>query len=574
MIQKEMMIYAKKYGIIPVLVQITLLQLLNVAINIVLAFEIAHLFTALFYTHKTDLDMYYILYIGLILAIKFVCHYYSTKLTHYTSFELKHKVRRELFEKLFSLTPQDITKLEISKVSQLAVEGIENIDVYYSRYLPQFFYSLLTPVLLFVIMARYNWKIALMLLISGFLIPVAIVAGVKIGKRIFKTYWNKYLDVGKRFVEGVEGLRTLKIYNGEQEYGEIMNKEAEDFRRMTMKVLRMQLQSITIMDLIAYLGAAMGIVCSIIAYKNGNLSLMGFIAFALLSIEFFVPFRLLGSYFHVGMNGTSALNLLSAILQIDSSKEVSSVDEEISGDLYIKHISYTYPETDKPALKDCNLIIKQSEVTGIAGASGAGKTTFTHILQRFIEPEEGSIKIGGTTLEEMPIDQVHRMIGCVSNRSHIFEGTILSNLMMAKSTLEEEEAEEILRFVKLNQFSDQLHYQVQSGGTNLSSGQRQKLAIARMLLKNPKVLIFDEATANIDRKSEDDIFSIIKQISRQGKIVIVITHQLQRLVEANQIYVFSNGKIAEQGDHKTLMNNGDVYAELFREQQLIGRCLA
>ena len=574
MIQKEMMIYAKKYGIIPVLIQVTLLQLVNLTINIVLAFEIAQLFTDLFNAQNTNLDLFYILYIGLIIAIKFGCHYYATKLTHYTSFELKHKVRRELFEKLFSLTPQEITKLEISKISQLAVEGIENIDVYYSRYLPQFFYSLLTPVLLFVILARFNWKIALMLLISGFLIPVAIVAGVKIGKRIFKTYWNKYLDVGKKFVEGVEGLRTLKIYNGEQEYGEIMNKEAEDFRRMTMKVLRMQLQSITIMDLIAYLGAAMGIVCSIVAYKNGSLSLTGFICFALLSIEFFVPFRLLGSYFHVGMNGTSALNLLSSILKIESQKEETSVHEEISGDLCINHLSYTYPDTEQPALQNCNLIIKQGEVTGIAGVSGAGKTTFTHILQRFVEPDNGTITIGEKNLADLPIDRVHQMIGCVSNRSHLFEGTIFSNLRMAKSTLEEEEAQEILTFVKLDQFVHQLHYKVQSGGTNLSSGQRQKLAIARMLLKNPKVLIFDEATANIDRNSEDDIFSIIEQISRQGKIVIVITHQLQRLVGANQIYVVSNGKVSEQGDHKTLINNGGVYAELFVEQQSIGRCLA
>ena len=573
MIQKEMMLYAKKYGIIPVLIQITLMQLVNLTINIILAFEIARLFTALFNTQTTSYDVYYILYIGLIIAVKFGCHYYATKLTHYTSFELKHKVRRELFEKLFSLTPQDITKLEISKIGQLAVEGIENIDVYYSRYLPQFFYSLLTPVLLFIVLARFNWKIALMLIISGFLIPVAIVAGVKIGKRIFKTYWNKYLDVGKKFVEGVEGLRTLKIYNGEQEYGEIMNQEAEDFRRMTMRVLRMQLQSITIMDLIAYLGAAVGIVCSVVAYNNGSLSLTGFICFALLSIEFFVPFRLLGSYFHVGMNGTSALNLLSSILKIETQKETASDYENISGDLNLKNISYTYPDTEKPALENCDIIIKKCEVTGIAGASGAGKTTLTHILQRFIEPESGTITIDEKNLADFPIDQVHRIIGCVSNRSHLFEGTILSNLRMAKSTLENDEAEEILKFVKLDQFANQLNYKIHSGGTNLSSGQRQKLAIARMLLKNPEVFIFDEATANIDRKSEDDIFAIIEQISRQGKAVIVITHQLQRLVNANQIYVFANGKIAEQGNHKTLMNNGKVYRELFKEQQSIGRCI-
>ena len=574
MIQKEMMQYAKKFGIIPVLVQITLLQLLNLSINVLLAFEIAKVITSLFNGHLYHVDLYYILYVVLIIVVKFGCQYYGTKLTHYTSFELKHKVRRELFEKLFSLTPQEITKLEISKISQLAVEGIENIDVYYSRYLPQFFYSLLTPIVLFIILARLNWKIALMLLISGFLIPVAIVAGVKIGKRIFKTYWNKYLDVGKKFIEGVEGLRTLKIYNSEQKYGDIMNEEAEEFRRMTMKVLRMQLQSITIMDLIAYLGAAIGIVCSVIAYENGSLTLAGFICFAILSIEFFVPFRLLGSYFHVGMNGTSALNLLSSILKIESQKKETTVYEEITGDLMINHLSYTYPDNAKPALQDCNLLMKQGEVTGIAGASGAGKTTITHVIQGFIKPDGGTITIGEKNLAELPIDWVHQAIGCVSNQSYLFEGTIFSNLKMAKTTLEKEEAQEILKFVKLESFAHRLDYNVQSGGTNLSSGQRQKLAIARMLLKNPKVFIFDEATANIDRKSEDDIFAIMEQISRQGKIVIIITHQLQRLVGANQVYVISEGKIVEQGDYKILMNHGSIFADLVIEQQSIGRCLA
>ncbi len=574
MIQKDMLNYAKRYHVLPIVKKITIMQFINLFINICIAFEIAKVFSSLFNEGDFHLTPFYFVYLFSLLAVKSFCHYYSTKWTHYTSHRLKHRLRRELFEKLLTFSPRQITELETSKISQLAVEGIENIDVYYSRYMPQFFYSLGTPVILFAVMSFIHWKIALLLVISGFLIPVAIVAGVKIGKRIFKTYWNKYLNVGKRFVEGVEGMQTLKIYNGDEAFQEIMNQESEDFRIMTMRVLRMQLQSITIMDLIAYFGTALGIFCSVLAFRNGNLDLFGFVCFAILSVEFFLPFRLLGSFFHVGLNGVSSLQLLSSILEKETVVHKGEVPFKGNGDLLIRHLTYAYPNADQPVLKDCEFMFRNGTVTGIAGASGSGKTTLTNIIQRFLEPSQGEMLLGETDLGSMPPEQLHQLIGSVGSRPHIFEGTIYTNLMMAKPDLTKEEGKEILEFVKLCQFADQLEHPVQSGGTNLSSGQKQKLAIARMLLKNPQVLLFDEATANIDRQSEDDIFAIIHDISRQGKTVIVITHQLHRLQKADQVYLIDGGKVRERGTHEELLACQAVYAELFEEQQTMGRCLA
>ena len=570
MIQKEMLVYTKRYRISKILSLLTVLQLINLCINIVIAFGIAGIFSAMLQGQALELTTGFFLIVILLLGIKGGCHYYSTKLTHYTSHELKHALRKELFQKLLSFTPQQITSLQVSKMSQLSVEGIENIETYFSRYLPQLFYSLLAPLILFATLLFVQWKIALVLLISVFLIPISIVSAVKLGKRIFNMYWNKYLNVGKRFIEGVQGLHILKLYNSDQKFHDVMNAEAEEFRVMTMRVLRMQLQSITIMDLIAYGGTAAGIVLSVISYISGEISFFGFICFALLSIEFFVPLRLLGSYFHVGLNGVSAVQLLSSVLEAEV--EINNVEMPVSveGDLMINNVSYAYPgnEGDK-ALSNLNVAIPSGQFIGIVGESGSGKTTLSHLLQRFLEPTQGEVAIGTTNLNDLSIAQVHQIVGSVSHTAHIFEGTIFSNLQIGSDSLTEARASEILRFVRLKEFSSDLYGPVNSEGTNLSSGQRQKLAIARMLLKNPAIMIFDEATANIDQKSENDIFHIIKELRLEGKTLIVITHRLHNVISCDSILMLEHGKLIEKGTHDELMQLKGEYAHLYEEQQTL-----
>lgn len=566
MIQKEMMKLAEHYEIKKGLVWITILQVVNLVANIIIAFGMASIFTKLLMSQPVHITMGLTISCLVLLLIKGCCHYYATKLTHYTSHELKYKLRKELFQKLLNFTPQQITQLQVSKVSQLSVEGIENIETYFSRYLPQFFYSLITPVILFSALLFINWKIALVLLISVFLIPISIVSAVKIGKRIFKTYWNKYLNVGKRFVEGVQGLHILKMFNGDQAFQKIMNEESEQFRVMTMRVLRMQLQSITIMDFVAYGGTATGIVLSIMSFMHGHLSFFGFICFALLSIEFFVPLRLLGSFFHVGLNGVSAVQLLFSILETETVSEDGEPDWSIDGNLKLYAVSYTYPD-GKEALQNLDLTISKGHFTGIVGESGSGKTTFSHLLQRFIEPTQGAIFIGSVAMNELSTKQIHETIGSVNNTAHLFAGTIYSNLQMVAEDLTEKQASELLRFVKLPEFCHDIHTSVISEGLNLSSGQRQKLAIARMLLKNPEVMIFDEATANVDQQSERDIFHIIENLRRQGKTIIVITHRLQNIVNSDEIVMLENGQIIEKGSHDALMQRQGKYAHLYVEQQ-------
>lgn len=567
MIQKEMMVYAKCYSLFKILGWITALQIINLLANILIAVGIAAILSKMFSQQALSISSSFYLFGVLIVIIKGLCHYYSTKLTHYTSHELKYKLRRELLEKLLSLSPQQITQLQISKISQLSVEGIENIDIYYSRYLPQLFYSLLAPILLFITLAFIHWKITLFLLISMCAIPVAIVAAVKIGKQIFHSYWNKYLNVGKKFVEGVQGLHTLKMYDGDQEYQQLMNKESEDFRVMTMKVLRMQLQSITIMDLVSYLGTAVGIVFTIIAYRNDHLTLFGFICFAILAVEFFVPMRLLGSYFHVGLNGMSALKLLTSILEMRSETSKKLSTEPLDGEIHIQDVSYTYPDKSSSfTLNPCTFTIKKGELIGIVGQSGSGKTTISQLLQGFIQPSTGTITIGHKNMKNISPEVIHEYIGSVSNHSHIFEGTIFTNLQMGCSTLTEKQAIEMLQFVKLHEFCAKLHAPVQSEGINLSSGQRQKLAIARMLVKNPSVIIFDEATANIDQQSEYDIFQMIKDLQKQGKTIIVITHYLPNIIHSDEILVFNQGSLVEIGKHYELLIKEGIYAHLYKEQ--------
>lgn len=566
MIQKEMIQYVKRYDISKILVWITVLQVVNLLANIVIAFSIAHIFHKMLIGQTVGITAGMIAGAAILLLVKGFCHYYSTKLTHYTSHELKYKLRRELFEKLLSFTPKQITKLEVSKISQLSVEGIENIESYFSRYLPQLFYSLLAPLILFLALLTINWVIALVLLISVFLIPVSIVSAVKIGKRIFHTYWNKYLNVGKRFVEGVQGLHVLKLYNGDRAFHSLMNEESEEFRVMTMRVLRMQLQSITIMDFVAYGGTAAGIVLSILSFVEGHLSFFGFICFALLSIEFFVPLRLLGSYFHVGLNGVSAVKLLSGVLEADIEKESGQTHAPMGGDLVLRNVSFAYDEP-KTVLKQVDLVFGKGKFTGIAGESGSGKTTISHLLQRFIDPSEGEIAIGNVSFGDVPARAVQQLIGSVNNTPHLFEGTVFSNLQLAKEALTEKEAVDMLKFVRLPELCGDVYAPVISGGLNLSSGQRQKLAIARMLLKNPEVMIFDEATANIDKKSEKDIFQIIDQLKASGKTVIVITHRLGNLVNSDEIVLMDNGRVIETGSHQSLLDREGNYAALYREQQ-------
>jgi len=565
MIQKEMLQFAKKYNVMHIVMWITVLQVINLCVNIMLAFQIASVLSQLMFAQEWVITGKFIAFIVSLLIVKAVCHYMSTYLTHFTSHHLKYEIRRDLFQKVLSLKPAQITKLEISKISQLSVEGIENIEVYYSRYLPQFVYSIIAPLILFIILSALSWKISLVLMVSVFLIPVAIVAGVKIGKRVFRTYWNKYLNVGKRFVEGVQGLHILKMFDSDEEYQKIMDQESEDFRKMTMRVLTMQLQSITIMDLIAYGGTAIGIAMSVISYQNGHLSFLGFVCFALLSVEFFLPMRLLGSYFHVGLNGVSAMEELQQLLNLPMAHEKTNGGLDIEGNLMVQQLSYTYPKSSNSIKADL-LTFKKGHLTGIAGVSGSGKTTLSHLLQRFIEPDEGAVFLGSVNLKDFSTEEVHRHIGSVASQSHIFEGTILSNLQLANDSLTEEEANDMLSFVRLPEFQGRLDKLVLSEGANLSSGQRQKLALARMLLKDPDVIIFDEATANMDQQSEREIMETIVSLKDRGKTVIVITHHLQNLVQADSILVMENGAVSEQGTHQSLLQKGGAYARLWDEQ--------
>lgn len=555
MIHKHMHQYGKRYDVYSQIIKITAMQCLNLCINIGIAMWFSYICAVMLQGEKVSFSLDYLICLPILFFIKWLSHYFSTKWTHKMSAPLKLGLRESLFLKLFSHSPQQIRELEIVKLSQLSVEGIESIEVYFSRYLPQFFYSLLAPFILFLTLSFFHWKIALLLLIGVFLIPISIVLAVKISKKVFHYYWNTYLNVGKRFVEGVQGLYVLKGYRQDETYQQCLESESESFRVITMKVLRMQLQSITIMDLISYGGTGLGILLAVLAYRNDELSFFGFVLFALLTVEFFVPLRLLGSYFHVAMNGTSAAERLEKMLATRGATMKKKA--HINGNIHLQNVTVCYGK--KQALKNITLQIKQGSFIGIVGESGSGKTTLGMLLQDFLKVDSGGIFVK-KGIEGMPL------IASVYSESHLFMGTIYSNLEMAKKNLSHEEAREVLAFVGLGNFS--LTHPIMSEGVNLSSGQRQKLAIARILLMNPDVFIFDEATANVDNKSEKEIIEMMKKLKQLGKTVILITHTLDNVIDVDTIIVLHQGEIREQGNHHSLMLKQGFYKKMYHKQEV------
>ncbi|MGL4819722.1 MAG: ABC transporter ATP-binding protein/permease [Bacilli bacterium] len=559
MIKKEMHQYAKQFGLYHTQWKITALQTVNLILNMVLALSFATILSKLIQTKPVAIDWSVAFIFLLIISIKAFTQYQSTVLTDKMSETVKTELRHNITVKLLSLSPKQLATVERVKMTQLVCEGIEQIDVYYTRYLPQFFYSLLAPILLFLFFAQFHLGTALIFLAMVFLIPVTIVLGVKIGKRVFFTYWEKYLNVGKRFAEGVQGIETLQSAQQDAHYQTLLQTESETFRIMTMRVLRMQLQSITLMDLVTYVGTALGLVVSLVAFQNGTISLVGLVCILLLGAEFFVPMRLLGSYFHVGMNGTSAVERMDALLNIQQENERGS---DMNVQLPIQSEGVTVELGGQKILHDVSFLIRKGEWIAFAGRSGAGKTTIAEMLQQFVHVKSGTVQFGNVPIEKLAPDSVRSFIGSVSSDTHLFHGTLLENLRLADEQLTEQEARDVLNAVRFHDADARMHRTIQSEGKNVSSGERQKIALARLLIRNPEVIIFDEAFVNVDRSSEAELLDVLGELQRKGKTIVMITHRLAHLKHADRIYVVESGRIAQIGAYDELLEAKGVFQSL------------
>lgn len=509
------------------------------------------------------------------IVIRFICNYMAVKFSSKSSGDARLSLRDILYKKLLKLGIHYNETTSTSEVIQVAIDGIEQLEMYFGKYLPQFFYSLLAPITLFCVLSFISVKAAVILLICVPLIPISIVAIMKIAKNILADYWGVYVNLGDTFLENLQGLTTLKIYSRDEDRNEKMNEEAENFRKITMKVLAMQLNSITFMDLIAFGGSAIGIIIALKELSVGNISISGAFSIMLLSAEFFIPLRLLGSFFHVAMNGIAAsekiFNIIDCpLIQYDDYEEISNMKDI---NIEFENVNFYY-DKDRKILNDINLKIESGKITSLVGKSGCGKSTISNMIMGFYKDYTGNIKLNGKELRNIKENELMKKINVVNHNSYIFTGTIEDNLKMGKENATEEEMYDVLKRVNLygfvNNSEKKLKTEIKEAGNNLSGGQKQRLALARALLYDSEIYIFDEATSNIDVESEDDIMNVIYELSK-NKTIILISHRLYNVRKSDNIYVLDKGNIVENGNHEELMKKEGLYFNLVEEQNKLER---
>ena len=508
---------------------------------------------------------------------RFLCTVLSNRMSFLSAKTVKKTLRQKIYEKLLALGASYQKYVASSEVVQIAVEGVDQLETYFGAYLPQFFYAMLAPLTLFIVLCFVNVPAAIVLLICVPMIPMAIVFVQKWAKKLLSKSWGQYTALGDTFLEDLQGLTTLKIYQADGYKSKKMDEEAEKFRKITMKVLTMQLNSITIMDIVAYGGAALGMIVAILQYRAGHIELTGTLFIILLSADFFIPMRQLGSFFHVAMNGMAASDKIFALLDVKK-EETASLTEDMpeTNDLCMRDLSFAYDES-RQILDHINLSVKSGQFVALAGVSGCGKSTIASLFMGRNIASEGQISLGGIPLTAIPEDVRMQKITYVSHDAYLFKGSVRDNLLMAKGDATEEEMWQVLEQTKLADFlrqEDGLDSKLLEQASNLSGGQRQRLALARALLHDSPIYIFDEATSNIDVESENNIMEQIIALAER-KTVLLISHRLANVVGADQIYVLEKGRIVEVGKHGDLLQEQKIYASLWQAQQELehyGKC--
>ncbi len=555
---------SKKY-----IIYVILFQWLNLISQVVMVFTLADLIERLYLnTLNQEIIKIAIFKFIAVIIVKFICDKMITKMSYLASADVKRTLREKIYEKMLRLGSSYNEKVATSEIVQVSTEGVEQLETYFGKYLPQLFYSLLAPITLFVILKKISFKASIVLLICVPLIPISIVVVQKIAKRLLNKYWSIYTGLGDSFLENLQGLTTLKIYQADQKKADEMDGESEQFRNITMKVLTMQLNSTSVMDIVAYGGAAIGMITSISEFIKGNISISGTLCIVLLASEFFLPLRLLGSYFHIAMNGMAASDKIFKILDLEETydKQEKIKDEPLN--IEFKNVCFAYEE-NRPILKGINMSIPAHSFISIVGKSGCGKSTIASLLSGKNKNYTGDILIGSTSLKEISEEDLLKHVLLVKHNSYLFKGTVLENLKMAKPNASRQEMEAVLEKVNLLGFlnsQDGLNTKLLEKASNLSGGQAQRLVLAKALLKeNVSIYIFDEATSNIDIESEEIIMKVIKDLAKE-KTVILISHRLANVVSSDKIYYLSDGLIKEEGRHKQLIELNGEYACVYNSQ--------
>ena len=492
----------------------------------------------------------------------------QTVMTAYkASGDIKQTLREKIYSKIMRLGVSYHEKVSTAQIIQVSTEGVEQLEIYFGKYLPQLFYSLLAPLTLFFVILFVNVKVAVVLFICVPLIPISIMGVQKIAKKLLAKYWGSYTDLGDSFLENLQGLTTLKIYQADEKKTKEMDEQAEGFRKATMKVLIMQLNSISVMDIVAFGGAALGIGMALLEYHNQNISFSGMLLIVLLASEFFIPMRLLGSFFHIAMNGAAASEKMFQIFALEEVEE-GNLQLDTLGSIHIQNLHFAYKE-NADVLKNINITIEEGKFTALVGASGCGKSTVAKLLAGQNKGYQGSITFGEKELSKISERELLKKNTLLSHNSYVFTSTIEENLRMARPQATDGELIEMLELVGLLdvlQKREGLQMNLAEQGADLSGGQRQRLGFARALLHNTPMYIFDEATSNIDVESEEKLMATIQAI-RGLKTILMISHRLENVKTADVIYYMEVGEVKEQGTHEELMQLGGGYKAMYCKQR-------
>lgn len=544
------------------ILKLLLIKIIQMTTNVAMIFLIGKSIEALISSSFSGSK--FILFMLLLIGLNIFLIKIEASISYKASYRIKNNLRERLMKKVFSFKMEYGSKVSISEVINLGVEGIEQLNLFYSALLPQLLFSLIGPLILFCILSFLNFKIAIIMLLLIPLIPLAIMMVQKLAKKVVKTYWKSYTNLSEVFIDFLYGLTSLEVFNADEDYNDLLNEKAEDFRVKTMKLLMMQLNNITVLDLISYAGSALGIILSIYYYSRGQLSVFAAFSFILLSQEFFLPLRRLGALFHVAMNGITAANSLFEILEIESIEDFEDLLKDEKVDVEVKNLSFSYGE--KEVLKDLNMKIKSNKITAIVGESGCGKSTLAKLVGGFERNYDGEILYNG--LSEISNDSLNENIMLVDNTPYFFKESLRYNLKMANKNADDDKLRKVLEEVGLYSYFKNiggLDSILESAGNNLSGGQKQRLAIGRALLKGPKILILDESISNIDKESEDLILNLIQKL-KEKMTIILITHRLNTVLQADYIYYLDNKKVAEEGSFEEI-SKGELFSGIYRYQR-------
>ena len=544
-----------------------LYQWLSLASNVVMILAITALIQRLYEGTAFKEDIVFTAFLcGAVILVRFFCTKAAAKHSFLASKEVKEKLRSTIYQKLLALGSGYKQHLASSEIVQVAVEGVDQLETYFGAYLPQFFYSMLAPLTLFCVLSFVNLQAAVVLLVCVPLIPITIAAVQTFAKKLLARYWGQYTALGDTFLENLQGLTTLKIYQADEAKHREMNRESEHFRKVTMKVLSMQLNSIIVMDIIAYGGAALGLIVAGLQFSRGAVSLGGGLAIILLSADFFIPMRMLGSYFHIAMNGMAASDKIFRLLDLPQQNSAEGKPFP-GGEIACSDLCFAYTR-EREVLHRVTMNFPEHSFTAIVGESGCGKSTVASILMGRQKSFDGSVTVGGVPLLQINEAELFKNITYVGFDSHLFKGTVAENLRMARPSATEEELWQVLEQVKLAAFLREgagLETKLLERASNFSGGQRQRLALARAILHDSPVYLFDEATSNVDVESENDIMGQIKALAK-SKTVIMITHRLANAVDADSVYVMEQGSVVQHDTHQKLIKTDGLYARLWQAQ--------